>query len=92
MADDEETGQEESVYESEEREKLLEDDEISAEEQGFMEGAEELGQKAKCANCGKALVNEDEIIEKEYEGETKLFDSDDCVLKYEEKLEKRKKK
>ena len=46
--------------ESEEgRESLLEDDEISPEEEGFMEGASGDGQGAKCRKCGKVLVGDD---------------------------------
>lgn len=87
MAQDEEETIEE-VYESDQREKLVEDDEMSPEEQGFMEGAEELGQKGKCANCGKALLSDDEVIEKEIDDEDKYFCSDECVEKYEEKHQK----
>lgn len=78
---------EEDVYSGEGREDLVEDDEISAEEEGFMEGAEDDGQHAKCAKCGKALKKQS-MIEKEIEGEVKWFCSEQCADKYEEEKEK----
>lgn len=91
MADDEvpeteENSTEEGVYSDGGREDLVEDDEISAEEEGFMEGAEEDGQHAKCVNCGKALKKQN-IVEKEIDGEVKWFCSEQCVEKFEEKKE-----
>ena len=79
---DMETGKtEEDVYSEEGREKLIEGDEISPEEEGFMEGAEGLGQKGKCQKCGKSLVEEN-TIETEIGGELKWFCSDQCSEKY----------
>ena len=76
---------EEDVYSGEGRNDLVEDDEISAEEEGFMEGAEDDGQNAKCAKCGK-LLKKQNLVEKEIEGEVKWFCSEQCVEKYEEGL------
>lgn len=89
MADDEtpETDvkeAQEDVYSDEGRADLVEDDEISAEEEGFMEGAEDDGQQAKCAHCGK-ILKKGALIEKDIEGDTKWFCSEQCVEKYEEK-------
>jgi hypothetical protein len=61
------------VYEPEKREDLVEDDEISAEEEGFLEGAEGLGQDAKCRKCGKLLMEANEVVEKEIKGEVIKF-------------------
>ncbi|PIN86747.1 hypothetical protein COV19_03355 [Candidatus Woesearchaeota archaeon CG10_big_fil_rev_8_21_14_0_10_44_13] len=94
MADDEvpeveESSTQEGVYSDEGREDLVEDDEISAEEEGFMEGAEDNGQHAKCANCGKAIKKQN-TIEKEIDGDIKWFCSEHCVDKYEEKAKEEK--
>lgn len=74
----------EGVYSDEERSELIEDDEITAEEEGFMEGADLAGSHAKCANCGKMLTPAT-TIEKEIEGEVKWFCSEHCIEKFEEK-------
>lgn len=87
---DEEVGGEE-IYSDKGREKMLEDDEIEPWEEGFMEGAEGGGEKAKCANCGKVLEQDSmNIIEKEIDNELKWFCSEDCVEKYEKKKLKKK--
>ena len=79
-----ETGElEEDVYTEEGRENLVEDDEITTAEEGFMEGADDLGQQGKCANCGAAL-KEDNTVEKEMGGDVKWFCSDKCASDYEE--------
>ena len=83
MTDDEEI-EEPDVYESEGRENLVEDDEMSAEEEGFLQGAEGLGQDAKCRKCGKVLMEAKDVIEKEINGEMMRFCSDECEQQYEE--------
>ncbi|MFQ5475190.1 MAG: hypothetical protein ACE5DM_05105 [Candidatus Nanoarchaeia archaeon] len=76
-----ETGDaEEDVYTEEGREQLVEDDEISTAEEGFMEGAEGLGQQGKCAVCG-AILTEDNTVERKVDGELKWFCSDKCSEK-----------
>ena len=71
----------EDVYSDEGREDLVENGEISAIEQGFMEGAEMDGQQAKCASCGH-LLTPGNTIEKQIEGDTKWFCSDHCAEKF----------
>lgn len=73
----------EDVYSEEGREKLLEDDEIDSDEEGFMEGAEEDGDDAKCRECGKELLDFN-FIEKEIKGNKSRFCSEECLEKYEE--------
>ena len=68
------------VYTEEGRESLVDDDEISAEEEGFMEGAEGGGQGAKCRKCGKIL--QDDFIERRVDDEIYRFCSDECSHKY----------
>ena len=80
MADDE--SEDEEIYSEEGRKKLVEEDEIEPWEEGFMEGADEDGQHAKCRKCGKPLA--DDVVEREIEGELYWFCSDECAEKYEE--------
>jgi YHS domain-containing protein len=82
---------EEEVYSEEGREKLVEGDEIEEWEEGFMEGAEGRGKKNCCAYCGK-LLEEEEVYEREFDGEMKWFCSEAHAEKYAEKLEKQGKK
>jgi len=77
----EEGKKEADVYSEEGREKLEENDEVSPSEEGFMEGAEGRGKKNCCAECGKVL-GEDEIIEREFEGEMKWFCSEEHAENY----------
>jgi len=74
------------VYSEEGREDLVEGDEISAAEEGFMEGAHDDGQGAKCRRCGKVLM--DDFIERKVDNEIYRFCSDECADKYEEEKEK----
>ncbi len=79
-----ETGEkDEEVYTKKGRAKLVEDDEIEPEEEGFMEGAEREGKNAKCRKCGKILVDED-FVEKEIDDEVMRFCSSECAEEYED--------
>ena len=75
------------IYSEEGREDLVEDDEISPEEEGFMEGAHDDGQGAKCRSCGKVLM--DNFIEREVNNEICRFCSDKCADKYAEEKEEK---
>ena len=79
MADDKD------IYSEEGRENLVESDEISPSEEGFMEGADGDGQGAKCRKCGKILM--DNFIEKKTGDEICRFCSDECAEKYSEEKE-----
>ena len=79
MADDKD------IYSEEGREDLVDSDEISAAEEGFMEGAEGDGQGAKCRKCGAVLG--DDFIEKKIDGDICRFCSDECAEKYSEDKE-----
>jgi len=74
MADDKD------IYSEEGREELVESDEISPAEEGFMEGADGDGQGAKCRKCGKVLT--DDFIERKVDNEIFRFCSDECADKY----------
>jgi len=77
---------EEDIYSEEGRESLVEDDEITPTEEGFMEGAHDDGQGAKCRKCGKPLL--DDFVEKEINGEIYRFCSDHCLIKFEKSINK----
>ena len=83
---------EETVYSEEGREKLSEDDELQPSEQAFMEGAEGRGKKNSCAECG-ALISEDDenIVEREIDGEVKWFCSAEHAENYVKKHEEKEK-
>jgi|TARA_B100001971_G_C18105800_1_gene491418 hypothetical protein len=68
---------EKDVYSEEGREDLVDNDEISSTEEGFMEGADGDGQGAKCRKCGKLLL--DDVVEKEINGEVCRFCSGKCA-------------
>lgn len=71
---------EEDIYTEDERDRLMEDDEISPTEEAFMEGAEGRGEQAKCARCGKVLSQDpSEVHEKEYDDELMFFCSEKCA-------------
>jgi len=88
MAKDETNGSEniEKVYSEEGRDSLVEDDAMEPWEQGFMEGAEDDGQGAKCRRCGKVLMGPDSIVEKEIDGTIYRFCSEECAEKFEQDL------
>ena len=81
MGDEEFTEEEhDDVYSEEGREDLVEGDEISPAEEGFMEGAHDGGQGAKCRKCGKVLT--DDFIERRRADEIFRFCSEDCSDDY----------
>lgn len=77
----------EDIYDEDDREELLDDDEIEPWEEGFMLGAEGGGQDAKCRTCGKVLKGPEDIIEKKIKGHILRFCSDLCADAFEEKLD-----
>jgi len=74
MADDKD------IYSEEGREDLVDSDEISPAEEGFMEGAHGDGQGAKCRKCGKILTGD--FTERKVDDEIFRFCSDECADKY----------
>ena len=91
MAQDEK--EESDIYSEEGSEDLVENDEISPEEAGFMEGAEGRGKMNCCAYCGKNLGEDEEgVVEREFDGEIKWFCSEEHAQKYAEKKAKKEEK
>lgn len=87
----EEGKHDEDVYTEEGREKLVEDGEITETEEGFMEGEENRGEETSCAYCGKMISEDkDNIYERKFNGEIKVFCSEEHAEKYAEKLKKQK--
>ncbi|MBW2971542.1 hypothetical protein KY359_00770 [Candidatus Woesearchaeota archaeon] len=76
---------EETVYTATGREKLEEDDEIDTWEEGFMEGAEDDGEQGKCANCGAALIDPDDVVETKIKGKVTWFCSNNCLEEFKDK-------
>lgn len=64
------------------REDLVENDEISPEEEAFSEGAEDQGELGVCAHCREPLSQEQEkVVEREIDGEKVWFCCDECAKK-----------
>ena len=76
---------EDDIYEEEPRDELEEDAEITPEEQGFMEGYEEQEKAVSCHNCGKVIVEKEDVVKREINGEHVLFCSQRCVDSFKEK-------
>jgi len=75
-------GIEEDIYDEEGRRALVEEDELSAEEAGFLEGYDNPN-TVKCAYCGKPLMeNQDNILEIVIEGNLYRFCSEDCLEEF----------
>lgn len=79
--DFEEGTTEEDVYTEKGREELMENDEISDTEEGFVQGFEEEEKVVECANCKKILVTED-FVEEAIDGDIVRFCSDECAEEY----------
>lgn len=79
--------EERDIYDKEDDEKLVEEDEITPAEAGFMEGYEGDGKSmCTCDNCGKAIDPTD-AIEKEALGKDRTFCCEDCAEKFSEREE-----
>lgn len=78
------TKKKEDVYSHAGREALLESDEISPEEAGFMEGYENEN-LARCSRCEKPLL--DNAYEEEIGGEIYRFCSEECAEMFEPEIE-----
>ena len=70
------------VYSEEETQELLESDEISPEEEGFMQGYNNEA-IAKCAFCHKPLVDPSSVVERVIDGKTYRFCSEECAEEFE---------
>src|SRR3989338_5942768 len=87
--DFEEGKHEGDIYDEEGREELEEADEITAVEEGFVEGYEEGEHQAKCAKCGKVLVGEN-YVEEEIEDHHYRFCSEECASAFETHKKKKR--
>ena len=82
VAEGGEPEEEEDIYEEKERDELEEEDEISPTEEAFMEGYEEEEKVAKCAKCGKSLLEIKGAVEREFKGKHYRFCSEKCAGSY----------
>ena len=82
--------EDEDIYTEVGRKKLEEDDELAPWEEGVMEGAAGLGQLGKDALSGKPLMDTDEVIEMELDGQLYRFVSEKNATKFREKMLKKK--
>ena len=78
----------EDIYDEKTLEDLKEDDEVSIEEEGFMQGANKQGQLAKDALTGEPLINPRKIIELKLNGKIYRFNSQKNADKFKEKKKK----
>jgi hypothetical protein len=76
-----EGNKEANVYKEDYREELRDADEISADEEGFMQGYDDESNPAECAYCKKIL--EEDIVEREIDGELYRFCSEEHAEKFE---------
>lgn len=70
---------EEDIYEEEPRDELEEDAEITPEEEGFMEGYEEEQKAVECQKCGRVIIEKEDAVKKEINGEHYIFCSPRCA-------------
>jgi hypothetical protein len=76
-----EENKEANVYKEDYREELRDADEISADEEGFMQGYDEDANPSICAYCEKVLG--EDIVEREIDGELYRFCSEEHAEKFE---------
>ena len=72
----------EDIYNEEGREEQTENAEITPEEEGFMEGYDEGDKSSNCPTCGKVIVEKEEVVEREIDGEHYMFCSPICLDNY----------
>ena len=83
MADEQEAGRkdeespDENIYDKEERQDQLDDDEISPAEAGFVEGYQDV-KEGICNTCGKQ-IDPETVVEKEVNKQVLTFCSQHCA-------------
>jgi YHS domain-containing protein len=85
MEDYKEPEDEADIYSENSRSELVEDGEMSPEEEGFMEGFEGDGRQIACAECKRIIIDPDDAIETEINNEMYLFCSEECYAKFKAK-------
>jgi YHS domain-containing protein len=66
---------------------LVEDDEMSPEEQGFINGFENEEDSTNCAYCKSIIINQEKALSQEIENKTYLFCSQECQDNFQEDQE-----
>ncbi len=87
LAEMEHGDRDEDPLTAEGREKLVEDDEMEPWEAGFAQGASMEGQLGKDALTGELLMDAEDIVEIEIDGQTYRFNSEENAEKFREKKE-----
>jgi YHS domain-containing protein len=87
MEESQENEDESDIYSEGSRTELVEDDEMTPEEEGFMEGFDRDSKKIVCADCKKIIIDPDDAIEAEVDNETYLFCCEECYTKFKERNE-----
>jgi len=82
MAGYQEQNDETDIYSDDSRAELVEDGEMSPEEEGFMEGFNEESKKITCAECKQIIIDSNDAIQAEIDNEELLFCSEECYSKY----------
>lgn len=67
------------VYDEETRNQLEEDAEITPQEEGFMEGYDEGAKSSNCPKCRTVIVEKENVVEREIDGEHYMFCSEKCA-------------
>jgi len=80
------------IYSEKGQELLEEDDEIEPWEEGFMEGASNLGQLGKDGFTGEPLRDKEGVVETKLEGKVYRFNSKENARKFLEKKQNEAKK
>ncbi len=74
------------VFDDEENaEKILEDEESSSDDEGFMKGYNDEAEANECAECGTAVTEEKKVVRKIEEDEY-VFCSASCADEFEESM------
>ena len=80
-------GEDDDIYDEGEREKELEEEIITPEEAGFVEGYE-FRDLMKCDACG-APIDPEDAVERVIKGQPKYFCSEECAVQAEEEAEEK---
>ena len=87
MAEFEDSNDDADIYSEGSRDDLVEDDEMTPEEDGFMDGFEKDQKTVCCAECKKLIIDPDDAVEAEIDNETYLFCSEECSTLFKQRHE-----
>ena len=76
----------EEYGEDDSKESFIEQEGLSSEEKGFMQGYLDDDEAPECSECGAALNDDKNLIKKEIDEEPHLFCSKSCSEEFEESI------